>query len=135
VDAWRNGTPAYRELSKLGEAWLPILPSMMGAQEILPYTYDKKRRFVQRVAENEHGQWIVIVNGDLNRDRNIPLPASDAGSNVYDTLTGARITGSSVPLGPGQGCLLLVTDDLRWTTVHDLMERRRLKTRVERASV
>lgn len=135
VDAWFNPTDAYEELAQLSETWLPVLPSMLGASEATAYKFESGTRVVKRSASNGHGQWWVVVNGDLNKTRSIPAPKIGDNEALYDPGAAGVVSGTHLSLRPGEGRVLLATDPERWAHVAALIEQRRAQSRLERLQV
>jgi len=140
VDAWGNGNPTYEALSVAARRLVPVMPSLLGAEEIEPYRFVAERKIVTEMRKNQFGRYWFFANTDLNTANRFSLPIKLAdGEKVYDLTTLREVAVSddciNLELPPGDGTVLMLAAPDKFNAIAAEITARRQQTEAELAAI
>ena len=140
VDAWGNSNPTYEEIACIGKKIVPVMPSLLGAQQVKPYASLPEKNLVTATIRNELGRYILLANSDLQQANPAEISAEPTpGEQVFDLITMKSLSENGgkvvVSLPPGDGAILMVATAADFQTISDEIQARRLQTEYEMADL
>jgi hypothetical protein len=140
VDPWFNDNPTYRELARLGREVIPIMPSLLGAQDsaaLADRIRYAKGGLVYGRFDKAFGTFVVVANMSLDgRYRGTVDVSCRSDQHAYNLLKlapaqAAHGAALELDLAAGDGAIYLIATNTAWNTIRAEILTRKLTAQIE----